>query len=75
VQGLGGLQVGSSGFSWAAARHQSGVGGWQGEREGVGQSLARLPRAPLLLCVQAQEDKGQRLEMERGQREREGVVG
>jgi hypothetical protein len=38
------------------------------EEEDLGKIL---PRAPLLLCVQAQEDKGKGLEMEREQRERE----
>jgi hypothetical protein len=35
-------------------------------REGVGQSLERLPRAPLLLCVQAQEDKENKRKREKG---------
>jgi hypothetical protein len=34
-----------------------------------------LPRAPLLLGVQAQEDKIKELGMERGQGEREEVAG
>jgi hypothetical protein len=37
--------------------------------------FARLPRAPLILCVRAQKDKGQRSKMKRGQREREGLIG
>jgi hypothetical protein len=67
-RGCGGWQVGSWGSSWAVARRRLGVGGGGGEREGVGQSLQRLPRAPPLLCVQAQEDKENKRGRERGSR-------
>jgi hypothetical protein len=51
-----------------------GVGdGGEGEEREEGDLGKILPRAPLLLCVQAHEDKGKRLEMERGQREKEMV--
>jgi hypothetical protein len=60
--------VGSWGSSWAAAHRRLGVWGGGVEREGVGQSLQRLPRAPPLLCVQAQEDKENTREREKGGR-------
>jgi hypothetical protein len=51
-----------------------GVGdGGEGEEREEGDLGKILPRAPLLLCVQAHEDKGKRLEMERGQSEKEMV--
>jgi hypothetical protein len=50
---LGGSSSPIGGLEWRA-----------GEREGVGQSLQRLPRAPLLLCVQAQKDKENKRERE-----------
>jgi hypothetical protein len=48
---------------------RDGGEGEEREEEDLGKIL---PWVPLLLCVQAQEDKGKGLEMEREQREREG---
>jgi hypothetical protein len=45
VKECGDLQVGSWGSSWAVAHRRLGVGGWQGEGEGEGKIMARLPRS------------------------------
>jgi hypothetical protein len=68
VQGLRWLASGVVGVLLGGSSSPIGVRGGGGKREGVRQYLQRLPRAPPLLCVQAQEDKENKREREKGGR-------